>query len=415
VPSSRNLVIAGAGIGGLTAALTLARIGYRVTLLDQAGRLEETGAGIQLSPNASRILIGLGLGPRLQGHALTPVALNIQTASGSRLTRMPLGEQAEQRYGAPYWSIHRGDLQAVLLEAVRANPDIALQLGVRVEDYELHAKGVSVACRRGASVLDEHGLGLIGADGVWSVLRTQLGHQASPTYTGRTAWRALVPTQSVEPEFRVNEVQLWLGPDAHLVHYPVKAGAMINIVAIVNDRWSEPGWSAPGDRKELLARYSPWQWSESARMLLQLPNRWLKWALCDLPPLRHWGEGPVTLLGDAAHPMLPFLAQGAAMAIEDAAVLADSLARQAGRLPSAMRDYERRRRRRTARVQRNARRNGRIYHLSAGEAWARNLYLRLSGGQRLLQRYDWLYDWRTTLAGGSVHFDTPPAPDEDEP
>ena len=414
MPSSRNIIVAGAGIGGMTAALTLAQSGFRVALLEQAERLEETGAGVQLSPNASRILIALGLGPRLQPHVLVPSAVAIRTATGGRLARIPLGGQAERRYGAPYWSIHRGDLQAVLLEAVNASPDIALRLGVRVEDYAVHAKGISVACHRGAETVDEHGIALIGADGLWSVLRTRLGHDAPPTFARRTAWRALVPAEKVEPEFRSDEVQLWLGPSAHLVHYPVKAGALINIVAIVNDRWAQPGWSAAGERDELLARYSPWHWAEPARALLALPERWLKWALCDLPPLRRWGEGPVTLLGDAAHPMLPFLAQGAAMAIEDAAVLAGSLARQPDRLPSGMRHYERSRRRRTAKVQRAARRNGRVYHLAAGEAWMRNLFLRLSGGKMLLRRYDWLYDWRTTLTAGAIGLDTLPTPRADE-
>jgi salicylate hydroxylase len=414
VPSSRNIIVAGAGIGGMTAALTLAQSGFRVTLLEQAERLEETGAGVQLSPNASHILIALGLGPRLQPHVLEPSAVAIRTATGGRLARIPLGEWAEQRYGAPYWSIHRGDLQAVLLEAVHASPDIALRLGVRVEDYAVHAKGISVACHQGADTVDEHGIAMVGADGLWSVLRTRLGHDTPPAFARRTAWRAVVPAEKVEPEFRSDEVQLWLGPDAHLVHYPVKAGALINIVAIVDDRWAQPGWSAAGERDELLARYSPWHWAEPARALLALPERWLKWALCDLPPLQRWGEGPVTLLGDAAHPMLPFLAQGAAMAIEDAAVLAGSLAHQPDRLPSGMRDYERSRRRRTAKVQRAARRNGRVYHLAAGEAWMRNLFLRLSGGKMLLRRYDWLYDWRTTLTAGAIGLDTLPAPRADE-
>ncbi|HEY5607334.1 MAG TPA: FAD-dependent monooxygenase [Alphaproteobacteria bacterium] len=414
MPSSRNIIVAGAGIGGMTAALTLAQSGFRVTLLEQAERLQETGAGVQLSPNASRILIALGLGPRLQPHVLVPQAVAIRTATGGRLARIPLGERAERRYGAPYWSIHRGDLQAVLLEAVRASPDIALRLGVRVEDYAVHAKGISVACHRGAETVDEHCIALVGADGLWSVLRNRLGHDAPPAFARRTAWRALVPAEKVEPEFRSDEVQLWLGPSAHLVHYPVKAGALINIVAIVNDRWTQPGWSAAGERDELLAHYSPWHWAEPARALLALPERWLKWALCDLPPLQRWGEGPVTLLGDAAHPMLPFLAQGAAMAIEDAAVLASSLARQPDRLPSGMRHYERSRRRRTAKVQRAARRNGRVYHLAAGEAWMRNLFLRLAGGKMLLRRYDWLYDWHTTLTAGATGLDNLPAPRADE-
>ena len=392
--SSRNVIVAGAGIGGLTAALTLAQSGFRVTLLEQAERLEETGAGIQLAPNATRILIALGLEARLRPDVFAPSAVAIRTASGGRLARIPLGDDAERRYGAPYWSIHRGDLQAALLEAVRASSDIVLRLGTRLEDFAMHGSGVSAA--------DEHGIALIGADGLWSNLRTRLGHRAEPQFRQRTAWRALVPAAMVAPEFRTGEVQLWLGRNAHLVHYPVKGGALINIVAIVNDDWAQPGWSAAGERNELLARYASQDWAKPVRELLALPDRWLKWSLYDLAPLRQWGAGPVTLLGDAAHPMLPFLAQGAAMAIEDAAVLANNLVLSPDDPAAAMRLYERARLGRTTRVQNAARGNGRIYHLTAAEALLRDWFLRLAGGKMLLRRYDWLYDWRlapSALAG----------------
>jgi salicylate hydroxylase len=415
VASSRNVLIAGAGIGGLSAALMLAQSGFRVTLLEQAERLEETGAGIQLSPNATRILIALGLGPRLRADVFEPQAIAIKTATGSALARIPLGAEAERRYGAPYWSIHRADLQTALLEAVQANPDILLRLSTRVEDYVAHSHGVSAACRNRAFTNDEHGIALIAADGLWSVLRPRLGHRARPQFQKRTAWRALVPASTVEAEFRAPDVQLWLGRSAHIVHYPVKNGALINIVAIVDDRWSEPGWSASGDRDELLERYSPWSWCAPVREFLALPDRWLKWALYDLDPLGHWSEGPVTLLGDAAHPMLPFLAQGAAMAIEDAAVLANCMGRHPNDIPSAMRRYERARRRRTAKVQNAARSNGRTYHMSAAEAVLRNLFLRLAGGPLLLHRYNWLYDWRTAPPGSAARPDAlPDKRDEDE-
>jgi salicylate hydroxylase len=407
VASSRNIIIAGAGIGGLSAALMLAQSGFRVSLLEQAERLEETGAGIQLSPNATHILIALGLGERLRANAFVPEAVAIKTASGGRLARIPLGAEVERRYGAPYWAIHRGDLQAALLEAVRASPDIVLSLGTRVEDFAVHAKGLSIACRRGAVTADEHGIALIGADGLWSGLRARLG-QPAPEFRQRTAWRALIPADQVDEEFRAPDVQLWLGPNAHVVHYPVRGGTLINIVAIVNDDWAEPGWNAEGKREELLAHYSQWHWALPLREFLAVPAGWRKWALYDVPPLSRWTEGPVTLLGDAAHPMLPFLAQGAAMAIEDAAVLADNLARLPDDLAGAMRRYERARRKRTERVQRAARGNGRVYHLTAGEALARNLFLRMVGGKVLLRRYNWLYDWRTAPPGNAAHPDAMP-------
>ena len=413
--SSRNVLIAGAGIGGLSAALMLAQSGFRVTLLEQAERLEETGAGIQLSPNATRILIALGLGQRLRADVFEPQAVAIKTATGGTLARIPLGREIERRYGAPYWSIHRADLQTVLLEAVQANPDISLRLGTRVEDFVVHSHGVSAACRNRSFTADEHGIALIAADGLWSVLRPRLGHRARPQFRKRTAWRALVPASTVEAEFRAPDVQLWLGRNAHIVHYPVKNGALINIVAIVDDGWSEPGWTASGDRNELLEHYSAWNWCEPVRDFLALPDRWLKWALYDLDPLGHWSEGPVTLLGDAAHPMLPFLAQGAAMAIEDAAVLADCMGRYPNDIPSAMRRYERARRRRTARVQNAARSNGRTYHMSAAEAVLRNVFLRLAGGPLLLHRYNWLYNWRTAPPGSAARPNTlPEKRDEDE-
>jgi salicylate hydroxylase len=392
VPTSRIIIIAGAGIGGLSAALMLARSGFRVLVLEQAKRLEETGAGIQLSPNATRILIGLGLGERLRADVFRPEAIAIKTATGGNLTRVPLGEAAERRYGAPYWSIHRADLQAALLEAVHATPDIELRLDARVEDFVVHANGVSVACRHGAAATQELCLALICADGLWSGLRARLGFR-DPQFGQRTAWRALIPSAEAADEFRTDEVQLWLGKNAHLVHYPLKSGTLINIVAIVTDHWAEPGWSAEGAGEELLAHYSAWRWAAPIREFLALPGRWHKWALYDLPPLDRWGDGPVTLLGDAAHAMLPFLAQGAAMAIEDAAVLTDCLAHARNDPTAAFRRYARARRRRTARVQRAARRNGRVYHQTAGEAFARNMLLRI-GGKMLLRRYNWLYDWR---------------------
>jgi salicylate hydroxylase len=369
--------------------------------LEQAERLSETGAGIQLSPNATNSLIALGLGERLRVSARAPEAIAINSATGGLLTRIPLGGDADRRYSAPYWSIHRADLQAALVDAVTANPDIVLRLGTQFQDYAVHANGLSVACRRGTATADEQGIALVGADGLWSQLRSRLGYP-EPQFRQRTAWRALIPADDVARQFATPEVQLWLGQNAHVVNYPVRGGTLINVVAIVDDTWAEPGWSANGEREELLAHFSPWNWAEPVRDFLSVPKRWMKWALYDLPALHSWGDGPVTLLGDAAHPMLPFLAQGAAMAIEDAAILADSMARQPDDPAAAMRRYERTRLRRTARVQRAARNNGRAYHLTAGEAWARNLLLRLGGGKMLLRRYNWLYDWRTAPPGSTA-------------
>ena len=394
---SRTIIIAGAGIGGLTAALALTRAGYRAVVLEQAARLEEAGAGIQLSPNATRVLFDLGLGERLRPHIVAPDAIRIvDGASGNDIVRIPLGAGAEQRYGAPYWVIHRADLQAVLAGAVAENPDVTLRLGTHVEDFALHQHGVTVEARdvqslhREPALHDEQGVALIGADGLWSTLRARLGDRRLPGFAKRTAWRAVVPAARLDREFRATETSLWLGRDAHLVHYPVKAGREVNIVAIVHDNWNEAGWNAPGRQGELsqrLAGFAP-----QARALIAVPERWHKWALSDRAPGRPRAEGPVTLIGDAAHPMLPFLAQGGAMAIEDAAVLVRCLQRDED-LARGFRSYEGMRRHRVARAQREARRNASRYHYSGPLAFVRNAVLKWLGGEKLLHRYDWLYGW----------------------
>jgi salicylate hydroxylase len=395
VAAARHLIVAGAGIAGLTAALALTRAGMRVTVLEQSGQLAETGAGIQLSPNAARVLIALGLREQLSPLVMAPQAIRVMSgSSGREIVRIPLGDEAERTYGAPYWMIHRGDLQSVLAAAATAAHDITLKLGSRVVDFTGHANGITVLARGASETSDERGFALIGADGLWSVVASQLRGQQRPRFAHRTAWRALVPADSAPAEFRAPLVHLWLGLDAHLVHYPVKGGRLINIVGIVYDEWNKQGWSAAGDRDEILRHFARWSWAEKARALIALPEQWLKWALFDRKTPFRGGVGAVTLIGDAAHPMLPFLAQGAAMAIEDAAVLAAMLGRYRDDPADALRGYEGARRHRTAHVQQVARKQGRIYGLSGPEAVFRNFGMRLMGGEKLRERYDWLYNWR---------------------
>jgi salicylate hydroxylase len=393
VTAARTVIIAGAGIGGLTAALALAQRGFEVTLLEAADRLEEIGAGLQLSPNAARVLVALGIAERLKPLVVVPEHLVVRNArSGRLLAQGPLGATSAQRFGAPYWVIHRGDLQAALRDAVAATPGITLRLGSKVESFMAEPDSVVVSASHGSQPLALRAQALIAADGLWSALRQQLGHATAPRPAGQTAWRTLVPIDAAPTNAALPAVNLWLGTDAHLVHYPVKAGRMINVVAIVDDDWREPGWSTPGSPRALLDRFSAEQWHASARDLLTACERWQKWALFDCPPLASWGKGRGTLLGDAAHPMLPYLAQGAAMAIEDAAVLAACLDRNPD-VPAALRTYEASRLPRTTRVQRDASRNGTVYHMSGAAAALRSLALMIMGGDRLISRYDWLYGW----------------------
>jgi salicylate hydroxylase len=399
VAAARTIFIAGAGIGGLTAALALAKSGFRVVILERAERLEEAGAGLQLSPNASRILIDLRLGPQLAARAVIPEAVSMVSAhAGGEIARLPLGEAASSRAGAPYWVIHRADLQAALQAAVNDNPDIELRLGCQFEDSAPHAKGVSVVQRSGMTRQQDIALALVGADGIWSTVRSHLFPKLQPQFSGLIAWRGTLESTQLSRELTPRRVQLWMGPDAHLVAYPISDGRRVNIVAIVPGTWNRPGWSAPGEVTEIKNAFAAPQWPPATRMLVGAVDEWRKWALFTVTGLGEWTKGPVALLGDAAHAMLPFAAQGAGMAIEDAAVLAKCLA-EAGRddsaaITSALQRYARLRQPRVARVQRAARQAGRIYHLTGPFALARDLTIKAMGAERVLARQNWIYDWR---------------------
>ena len=392
--SARHVIVAGAGIAGLTAALALARNGLRVTVFEQATTLEEAGAGIQLSPNATRVLIDLGLYDLLFPLVIAPHAVRVMSGgSGRQIVRIPLAD-CDPRYGAPYWTLHRADLQAALLATVKTTLDIELNLGTKVDDFASHTKGVTVQGRHGRQVVDERGIALIGADGIWSNVATKIDRNNKPRFAHRTAWRALIPADTVPAEFRTTFVHLWMGPDAHLVHYPVKGGRLINIVAIVNDEWREPGWTAPGSRDEILRHFARFTWSDKARDLIALPEQWQKWALYERNGPFFGSDDPVTLIGDAAHPMLPFLGQGAGMAIEDAAVVAHMLGKYRDDPAQALRAYEKARRKRTARAQKASAKQAGIYGKTGPGALLRNLGMKVLGGERLRRRYNWLYTWK---------------------
>jgi salicylate hydroxylase len=399
VAVSRTIVVAGAGIGGLTASLALAAQGFRVVILEKAERLEEAGAGLQLSPNASRVLIDLGLQPRLAARAVTPDAVSIMSArSGGEIARLPLGEAYSLAAGAPYWVMHRADLQAALLAQVNDNPDIELRLGCQFEDVAAHAKGLTVVQRSGTARQQELALALVGADGIWSAVRQHLFPKVQPQFSGLIAWRGTIEATALPREHAARRVQLWMGPNAHLVAYPISGARQINVVAVVPGTWNRPGWSAPGDGNEIKSAFASSPWPANARMLAGAVDDWRRWALFTVSDGGEWTDGAIALLGDAAHAMLPFAAQGAGMAIEDAAVLAKCLGESQHEggpsIPAAMQRYARLRRSRVARVQRAARQSGRIYHLSGAAALARDLAIKALGPKRMLARQDWIYDWR---------------------
>jgi salicylate hydroxylase len=397
VAASRTIFVAGAGIGGLTAALALAAQGFRVVVLEKAERLEEAGAGLQLSPNASRVLIGLGLEPRLTARAVIPDAISIMSArSGGEIARLPLGEAATARAGAPYWVVHRADLQAALKAEADDHPDIELRLGCQFEDVVGHSRGLTVVHRRDTTRQQELALALVGADGIWSAVRHHLFPEVQPQFSGLIAWRGTLEATQLPREYTSRRVQLWMGPNAHLVAYPISGARQINVVAVVPGTWNRPGWSAPGDVSEIKNAFAPWP--GPARMMVGAVDDWRKWALFTVPDGGQWTDGETALLGDAAHAMLPFAAQGAGMAIEDAAVLAECLRKTQNEggptVPAAMQRYARLRRPRVARVQRTARSAGRTYHLTGAAALARDLVIRAMGAERLLARQNWIYDWR---------------------
>ncbi len=406
--ASPHVLIAGAGIGGLTAALALARIGARVTVLERAEALAEIGAGLQLSPNATRILAWLGLLEAVAARAARPSGIRVRAGRGGRILSTLSLADAERRWGAPYLVARRADLQAVLAAAAAAEPTITLELGTALAGFGTTETGVAVTTARGLVKRALTADALVGADGVRSTVRGRLvaGPADAPTETGRTAWRALVPLDAAPAALRTAETSLWLGRDAHLVHYAVGNPARINVVAIIRDAIGHDAttrnattrestaadpdatWSRPGDPAILAARFAAWH--PDARALIAAAPAWTTWPLHDRAPLPAWNAGPVALLGDAAHPILPFFAQGAAQAIEDAAALAAAVAASRD-MPTALAAYSAARLARATRIQATSRELGRIYHLAGPAAAARDIAMKLAGPGRLMARYDWVY------------------------
>jgi salicylate hydroxylase len=294
--------------------------------------------------------------------------------------------------------LHRADLQAALQAEVNDHHDIELRLGSQFVDVAAHAKGLTVVARSGNSRQQELALALIGADGIWSTVRQHLFPNVQPRFSGLIAWRGTLEATQLPREYAARRVQLWMGPNAHLVAYPISGARQINVVAVVPGTWNRPGWSAPGDASELRNIFASPSWPGPARMMLGAVDGWKKFALFTLPEGGDWTRDKIALLGDAVHAMLPFAAQGAGMAIEDAAVLAKCLGEAANEngdgIAAALKRYAKLRRSRVMQVQRTARRNGTIYHLSGPAAFARDLAIKAMGPDRMLARQDWIYDWR---------------------
>jgi 2-polyprenyl-6-methoxyphenol hydroxylase-like FAD-dependent oxidoreductase len=385
------IAVVGAGIGGLTAALMLARQGHAVTLVERRSGFVEVGAGLQISPNASRILLDLGLGPALRRVASEPDRVVVRAIHGGKVVgRIALGSFLRERFGAPFFVVHRADLQSVLLDAVRSEASIRILMGRTVEAVVQNPSAVTLTLSTAGGQTEPVFDAVVGADGVWSDMRRALGDDRAATFRGSVAWRATIPRDHAPAALAGNETGLWLGRSGHVVHYPIAGGRLLNIVAI--ERRDEPveGWSTPGDGTALLARFR--DAAPDLRDLLAKPESWLLWPLYD-HPVRRLAQGRIALLGDAGHPVLPFLAQGAALAIEDAAVLARALAREPGDPAKALKAYQRERLGRVRRVQRQARRNGRIYHAGPLVAFARNFVMRRLGPRGMARRYAWLYGY----------------------
>ncbi len=376
---SVRVLVAGGGIGGLTAALSLAKRGFEVSVFEQASQFTEVGAGIQLSPNCTRVLHDLGLEGALREHAFLPVATQFRHwRSGRVISENPLGDAVVERFGVPYYHMHRGDLLSVLVSAAERSPRITLLTSARVEQIDQDGRGVQLV----AGAQPYTGDVLIGADGIHSVVREALWGPQRPRFTGNVAWRALVPAASL-PEGLVRPMSTaWWGPRRHFVHYYVRRGELVNCVCVVEKSgWEVESWTEPGDHDELKADFAGWHDSVQQLIDSAAPDSLFKWALHDRAPMPRWGSGRITLLGDACHPTLPFMAQGAAMAIEDAAVLAGCL--DATDVEDALTRYEALRRERTARIQSGSRRNARVFHLSGIQAWLRDRAARRVGERTL--------------------------------
>jgi len=382
------ILVSGGGIGGLAAAYALARQGLPVRVFEQSAEFREVGAGIQLGPNIFRVLEKIGLKDAILADAHRPPAQEMRDAlTGKLITRIPLGEAFFERFGQPYAVTHRADIHGSFLKACQDSNLITLENSRRVDSYEDHGDGITVVLDDGERA---KGRALIGCDGMWSKIRDRIVGDGKPRVSGHIAYRAVLKREDVPQDLWRPDVILWAGPRTHFVHYPLRRGELYNLVAVFHSDHYEEGWNTEGSA-ELLWEHFKGQRPEVLRMLERI-DTWRMWVLCDREPVKNWSNGRVTLLGDAAHPMLQYLAQGACMATEDAAVLADKVAASPEDLPGAFTAYQQDRYLRTGRVQIMARVYGDFYHARGVTAELRDLAL---GGRTPKQSYEgiaWLYD-----------------------
>ena len=382
------ILIAGGGIGGLAAALGLAKKGFSVRVLEKSPVLGEIGAGIQLGPNAFHAFDYLGVGEAARAMAVFIDKLRLMDAlSGEEITHIDLGEEFRARFKNPYAVVHRGDLYGVFLKGCRAQPRIELSVDSEVLSYEQDGTSVTIRLVSGEQI---RGSVLIGADGLWSNVRKQVVGDGPPRVSGHTTYRSVIPTERMPEDLRWNAATLWAGPKCHLVHYPLSDWKVFNLVVTCHNDAPEPVAGKPVPMAEVMQGFG--HINERAQKIIQHGSDWKLWVLCDREPVENWVDGKVTLLGDAAHPMLQYMAQGACMAMEDAVCLAHMMDAHPDDIGKALTAYAEGRVVRTARVQLQSRAMGEhVYHPSGAHALVRNAIMRAKTSENWYDDLAWLY------------------------
>ena len=389
-PSTQDLpvLVAGGGIGGLAAALALTRQGFRVKVMEQAPEIGEIGAGIQLGPNAFHAFDALGVGEKARGRAVyTDYMVMHDALDEYQVGKIPTDEKFRQRFGNPYAVIHRVDVHLSLLEGAQETGRVEFLTSTRVERIEQDGNTVTVYDQHGNA---HQGIALIGADGVRSVVRQHfVGDPAR--VTGHVVYRAVVDKKDFPEDLQWNAASIWVGPNCHLVHYPLRGGEQYNVVVTFHSRQQEEWGVTEGSREEVQSYFQGI--CAKARQLIDLPKSWKRWATADREPIGQWTYGRATLLGDAAHPTTQYMAQGACMAIEDAVTLGEALRVHKNDWAQALDTYQRARVARTARIVLSSREMGRIYHAKGVERLVRNDLWRGRSAERFYDAMEWLYGW----------------------